>query len=583
VDKGGTKYSGFAGSGFDHWHSCPKPASPLTPEAFVKDRLDGQGGYGNGIGYYILAQEGYDVLCEMESYGAKVRDTEGAFEGAEFRDPETKLLFSDDYTNRYTIITWGRTFKPALYEELYRSGVDLHQWIMITSLLTEGGVQGGRVVGATGFNVRTGEFYIFRAKAIILCMGHPAARGWAFSTELQGLGGRHGPGLGSGDGESMAWRAGAEFTLMEKTAVVRRHRSTTEGSYTTSWFPCSVVDAEGKEVPYINDKGEVLKTISERVHPDPAESISLVGGPSDKVKGRGGKPALPADLEQRIANGEFKLPLYCDFPSMPEHERRAIYGFKIAQEGTTWLAYHNMTRAGFDPEKHLLQVYDEPVRGGYFGWHRLRGGGVLIDWELKTTLEGLYAAGDQIFDGNFVSHALATGRYAARQAAAYAVTASQPQIDRGQVDAEKDRVYAPVLRQRGVEWKEIDAGLSNVMQHYCGDTKSDERLKLGLLWMDELRRGEAKALYARNPHELVRCLEIYCLLDWCEAVLHQSLARKSSNSWMHLIRTDYPENDPPQWRKWITTKLLGGEVKTRDLPMDFWGDLEANYKKHCRL
>jgi pyruvate,water dikinase len=34
--------------------------------------------------------------------------------------------------------------------------------VVITSLLTEGGKQGGRVVGATGVNTRTGEFYVFK-------------------------------------------------------------------------------------------------------------------------------------------------------------------------------------------------------------------------------------------------------------------------------------------------------------------------------------------------------------------------------------------------------------------------------------
>ena len=40
--------------------------------------------------------------------------------------------------------------------------------IVVTSLLTEGGKQGGRVVGATGVNTRTGEFYVFKSKATII-------------------------------------------------------------------------------------------------------------------------------------------------------------------------------------------------------------------------------------------------------------------------------------------------------------------------------------------------------------------------------------------------------------------------------
>ena len=49
-----------------------------------------------------------------------------------------------------------------------RLGVRIYDRVMATSLLTEGGKQGARVVGATGLDTRTGEFYVFRAKAVIL-------------------------------------------------------------------------------------------------------------------------------------------------------------------------------------------------------------------------------------------------------------------------------------------------------------------------------------------------------------------------------------------------------------------------------
>ncbi len=39
---------------------------------------------------------------------------------------------------------------------------------MVTDLLTENGKPGERVVGAIGFDVRTGEFKVFKAKATIL-------------------------------------------------------------------------------------------------------------------------------------------------------------------------------------------------------------------------------------------------------------------------------------------------------------------------------------------------------------------------------------------------------------------------------
>ena len=519
--------------------------------------------------------------------GAKVRDTDDLFKGAEFRDEKTKLLFARDYVSRIEIRIWGRTFKPALYKELKKVGVKLHERVMVTSLLTEGGRQGARVVGVTGFDVRTGRFYIFRSRATILCVGHPGARGMVFSVELQGLGSRHGPGMNTGDGHAMAWRAGAALTMMEKSGTLRRHRWTTEGSNNTSWFPCTLVDADGKQIPWVDRDGKIISNYYDRLRPAPGQTIILPpGGPASNQDAefyyahRG--PSVIRDIDKHIAKGEFKLPLYCDFPSMPEQERRVIYGLMIGHEGTTWLAYHNMTRAGFNPDIHQLQVYEETEQGGY-GWRRLLGGGVVIDWDLKTSLDGLYAAGDQQFGSGAAGGAITTGRYAARKAAEYVRKAADPVIDQQQVDAEKARIYAPIRRSNGIEWKELNSGLAKVMQHYCGDTKSDERLKIGLTWLDELKRGEAQTLYARNPHELMRSLEVLSLIEWCEAVMHQSLARKSSNPWLNFTRLDYPEVDPPEYHKWITIRQVDGAVKTSELPINYGGDLVANYEKHCGL
>jgi succinate dehydrogenase/fumarate reductase flavoprotein subunit len=84
-----------------------------------------------------------------------------------------------------------------------------------TSLLTEGGKQGARVVGGKGLNVRNVEFAIFKAKATINCLSRHQ-RNWTFSSELIGLSSFRPPNI-VGNGHAMIWRAGAEFTMMEKS------------------------------------------------------------------------------------------------------------------------------------------------------------------------------------------------------------------------------------------------------------------------------------------------------------------------------------------------------------------------------
>jgi len=127
--------------------------------------------YANGIGNQIQCREDYDTLLEMEQMGGKIRDSEDEYAGAEGRYNDTKLMLSPRYSPNHStevvIRIWGTTFKPALKKECKRLGVKIFDRVMVTSLLTEGGVQGTKVVGATGFNNRTGEFMVFKSKAAI--------------------------------------------------------------------------------------------------------------------------------------------------------------------------------------------------------------------------------------------------------------------------------------------------------------------------------------------------------------------------------------------------------------------------------
>jgi len=584
VDKGCTIHSGAAGTGIDHWMDCPaNPASKVTPEDYTKIVIKRNGGFDDTITTYITARESYDTLLELEKMGMKVRDTEDEFKGADFRDEETKLLFAYDYESRHTIRIWGTGMKRSLYKECQRLGVKLYERTMVTSLLTERGKQGARVIGATGVNTRTGEFYIFKGKASVLSMSIPE-RVWVFSSEQMGTSSR--PPTNTGDGHVMAWRAGAELAMMERTTHLSWGGTAAgigtvmfgSGGSSATWFPCSIIDANGKEIPWVDADGNPISTLDERTHPSHSHGPSIIG-----PAGRGSLPHLPhliPDLAERIKKGEFTPPLYADLPGMPEHERRAIFGLMIGQEGKTWPVYDTYTKAGFDPDKDLLQVYDSGMAP--LGWRVMGGGGLTSDWDLKTSLEGLYAAGQQVSGGGNAAGACTTGRYAGKRAAEYAMKADDPAISRKQVDSEKARVYAPVERSDGIRFRELTRGIAKVMQDYCGDTKNEELMNIGLKALSEVREAEASTIYATNPHELMHCLEALHILTIAEIIIQASLARKASNSWLNFARLDYPEDDPPEWHKWVTLKLDEDRVKVGELPLDYYGSLKENYEAHSK-
>ncbi len=587
VEKGATIRSGCSGAGVDHWGvAFANPCSSITPDEIAERPSTNRGlviNYHNGIFRYITLKESWDALLDCEKMGLQFRDVDDEFAGAPFRDEKTKIMFAYDYVGKTTIrVRGGAKIKPILYRELKRLGVQVFDRVMATALLTEGGKQGGRVIGATGVNTRTGEFYVFKAKATVLSTAMSSAGPWVFNTELAGSSIANDDPNNVGDGSVMAWNAGAKCTLMERSggpvAGPFHWPRFGVGSPSNTWHPCTIVDANGKEIPWVDADGNPLKTVEERT-----------------LSWR--EAGLIPDLVDRIETGEFVLPFYADLSSMPEHERRAIFGLMVGNEGKTRVPiYQAYTQAGFDPTKDMLQapIVVPEVGGEEPGnpiWRQGGGGALVIDWDLRTSLEGLYAAGNQIAGVGAGGHpgAAATGRYAGRKAAAYAKVAAEPVVDRGQIDAEKARVYERTGGSGDIGWKELQAGIARVMQIYCGQVKSERMLQTGLWWLSSIKDSEAARTFVRNPHELVRYLECLTRLTFSEMILQASLARKCSSRFLGFKRVDYPQEEPREWRKYVTLWLEDGTVRAGELPKDYWvmppyaPTYKENYDKHNGL
>ncbi|MFH1646129.1 MAG: FAD-dependent oxidoreductase [Chloroflexota bacterium] len=606
LERGHAKRSGAGGAGVDHWHgACTNPCSKVTPEMYTNACYDSMQGYTGAHVRYIITKEGWDTLQECEAMGVRIRDVNDEFKGSDFRDEATKLTFAYDYKNRHVVRVWGYNIKPAVYEEAKRRGVAIYNRMMPTSLLTEGGWQGGRVVGATAVNTRTGEFYVFRAGATVIATGG-AGRLYDFEPEVTASGSMSDVNS-AGVGQAIGWNAGAEFVCMEKTSPGRltghAYAPYSMGGAHNTYHGTPIVDADGKEVPWVDAFGRPLKKTSERFQPAKGQDFILGEGIGisyylEPFRNN----ALAPDLPRRIRDGEFKLPLYADLTRLPEVERRNIFGMMVGNEGKTRIPiYDTYTKAGFDPDKDMLQA---PVMDpeGYLHsnfWsaginapptvRSLAGGGFLVDWDLRTNLEGLYAAaGGTIYGGGCHGESHTTGRYAGRKAADYAKTAPEPAADKKQVATEKACAYAPLKQdKKGIGWKEINVAIGRIMRDYCGRYKNELTLNLGLRLLKELRETELASAYASNPHELGRLLECHSLISVGELVMKSSLQRKASSAILDFHRLDYPEMDPPEWKKLLPVKQADGKVEVRELPLDFHArppyapTLEENYQRHA--
>jgi len=568
VEKAATVRSGGGGTGCDHWHEpVTSPISNVDPDERAQELIDEQGGYQPGIANEIQCRESYDTLLEMEKMGGKIRDYDDEYKGAPGRDEKTKFMLSPRFQPRNAVFrVWGKEFKPLLKKECERLGVKIYDRTMVTGLLNEGGIQGARVIGATAFNNRTGEFFIFKSKATILSTARNQAI-WVFSTENSGIQ-TFRPRTVSGDGTAMAWRAGATLTMMERSASGLGMGSGYSYPHyahagSPSWENVPMVDANGKKLPVWNQ--------------------GWIGASEYAYTGVSRAWEWDA-VREGVLKGEYALPFYGDFPGMPEIERRATWNLMLTEEGKCPIMNKTLMDAGFDPNKDQLQGYQLIGTGSLPQWRQVdggpTGGGVDVDWNLKTSLDGLYCAGDQIFGCHYHSSAAATGRYAGRKAADYTQQVSQAEISRDQITTEKARIYAPIKRSNGIEWKEMHAGIARAMQNYCGEYKTEALLNLGLDYLRDIEETYVPKLYAFDPHKLMRSLEDLSILAVAQTIVHASLARKASSKFINYYRIDYPEIDPPEWNKFVTVRQEDGKVKTELVPIDYWGSLRDNYEAH---
>ncbi|GAB1477276.1 hypothetical protein MASR2M70_21140 [Bacillota bacterium] len=597
VDKAPIQRSGSGGVGHDHWlEAATNPASKITPEEFVEKG----GTVLMGPMRYICAKTSWDNLSEIEKMGMEVRDAHDEFRGAPFRDEESKLLFAYDYVTRTSIRLYGGNYhKPTLAKELDRLNITRLERIMATKLLyTEENGQ-RRVNGAVGLHMQTGEMFIFKAKTVVVSTGGVYGM-WNYRNDVLGANCEFPDPNGAGDGHAMVWEIGAEVAMMEragsKGSAGHIHGQPSYGgvsAYNTH-YPCTIVDADGKAIPWEDHDGNIIETVEERTKPRGNAPFLTDFGNNPLTE----QYTLIKDLPQRIRNGEYRLPLYMDLPSMPEAERRAIWGLMVGNEGKSLLPiYNKYGKAGFDPNKDLMQACllspekyssgnepwwtGEPSRvdrdSGMFGG----AGGFLVDWNLKSTnIDGLYGAGYPIM-AHGCSEASTSGRYAGRKAADDAnKMAEAAPLDIPQIQKEKDRIYAALYRDdTSYGWRELQAGLNRIMQDYLSDYKSTETIKIGLFWLNSLKETECEKVYVRNPHELARYMEVQSRFVVAEMYLQACLKRLEHHGDHYFEKMRSPW-DPGHWESLQVQKKVNGTIVTEYWPPYY--ELEEPYEPTYR-
>ena len=491
LEKANVKRSGAISMGMDGLNNTVIPGH-ATPEQYTKEITIANDGIVNQGAVYKYAENCFDIIQELDSFGIRfLKDETGDYDVKKVHHLGTYVLPMPN----------GDTVKKALYRQLRRARLLITNRYMATRLLT---AKDGRIAGAIAVNTRDATFLVIRAKSVILCMGAAGRLGLPTSGYLFGT---YENAANSGDGYAMAYHAGAELSNLE----------------------CYQIN------PLIKDYN--------------GPACAYVAGPF------GGY----------TANNEGMRFIECDYWS--GQMMQEFYNELQSGKGPVFLKLDHLHDKTIEEIESTLHNVERPTRGrfqhgrninyrqemiemhiseiGFCSGHSASG--VFVDENARTTVDGLYAAGDMAnVPHNYMLGAFTNGRFAGEDAVEYAGEVEFAEIDEDQVALEKERVLAPTKLDDGIPPNQVEYKIRRLVNDYLQPPKVTKKMQLAQERFAEVRE-DLNHMVARNSHELMRAMEVHSIIDCADMAAFASLFRTESRWGLYHNRTDYPERDNENW------------------------------------
>lgn len=509
VEKAGIRRSGNLATGVDDARFA-HPQITLPVEEFARSVVEPMQGMVDPKLAYIIADESYQRVLDLEKMGVKMRDDDGTF----------RLM-----PKRHPAAFWfrGADLKLKMTREIRRRKISVLEHTTTIRLFTDG----DRISGALCLDIRSGDFVVLKAKAVIIATGG-ALRLHASAVPGNPFFLHHCPAC-AGDGIAMAYRAGAELTGMEFATVGL-------GPKNPRIFPAlgAVFDAD---VPVVDARGRQIQ------------------------KG----PWLPMTFLQQKKTGSGAL--FWDFPAISD-EARAQFAEAARNERPITLKY--IEQEGIDLARDKIEIthlYQEGIA--------IHQGGIVIDESCRTSVDGLYAAGDDAAmlgaRGNSALGAMILGHRAGRFAAERTGRQPYASLDTARIEEVAQQVMTPARRQKGLAPLKLEVRVRQLVSDYCGIEKNGERIEEGIDQLEVLKDEYHHRVKTRNAHQIMRFVELGHILNAAEMHLKASLMRTESRLGLSHRRVDFPERDDRKWRKMIVIKRPDDgnmRLETRPLPWD---------------
>jgi succinate dehydrogenase/fumarate reductase flavoprotein subunit len=504
LEKANVKRSGAISMGMDGLNNAVVPGF-ATPEQYVKEITTANDGIVNQKTVMAYAQNSYSMIEELDRWGVKFeKDETGDYAMRKVHHMGTYVLPMPE----------GHDIKKVLYRRLKRARVEITNRLVATRLLL---AEDGSVAGAMAFDCRTGDFHVIRAKTVVLSTGAAGRLGLPASGYLFGT--YENP-TNAGDGYSMAYHAGAELSGIECFQInpLIKDYNGPACAYVTGPFGGFTTNNKGErfiECDYWS--GQMMQEFYNE----------LQGG-----------------------NG----PVFLKLDHLAEETISTIETILHTNERPSRGRFHEGRGTNYREQMVEMHISEIGLCSGHSA------SGVWVNEHAETTVKGLYAAGDlACVPHNYMLGAFVYGKLAGESAARYCAEHALANVDESQVETERQRVWAPLTREDGLPPNQVEYKLRRMVNDYLQPPKVTRKMEIGLQRFEAIRE-DLDRLQARNPHELMRALEVHAIRDCAEMAARASLYRTESRWGLYHNRVDYPERNDEDWFVHVQLKKEDGKM-----------------------
>ncbi|MEL7566966.1 MAG: FAD-binding protein [Dehalobacterium sp.] len=488
-EKNHIKYSGSIPRGMDALNIVTIPGE-TTPEEYIEDVSLTCEGILDEPASYEMAKRSWDLMQKLIKWGVYFPKYDGKYE-----------IVKAHPKRGYTVTMQEPNLKTLLYERLLLTDCIVFNRTMALELI----VADGRVAGAVGINIRSGEIVVCQAKAVIISAGGCSRFGMPDNNYLYGV---FDYPANTGDGYNLAYKAGAQLTGFE---------------YTQQGY---LIKDSSSPLLYITlTRGaQLLNAFDERLDT--------------------GHPSVKEMFQQHNAGrGNMRIRM----SHLPEEKIKSIEDILFSTEKPICQRFFEGRNIDFRKDDIELGPTDTYLCGG----HGITG--IVINEKAESCVPGLYSAGDTatVARGH-LSGAFIFGEVAAEYASEYVSSLKESDVDtKPALTTVVGKIESWQNNKGEISIEEYEFKTRRLIGDFLTSPKNEYKLNRGIETMEGLQQDLGETVGITRVHDLIKAFEAENIIACGILSATASRERRESRWGQYHYRSDYPKKDDENFLKLV--------------------------------